>query len=58
MKNGRLGLRLPARLLEEVKAYAEKKNTTISSLVEKCLEDLIEAERQSKVSETMDAEQV
>lgn len=59
MKDGRLGLRVEASLLKEVRVYASKRNITVSSLVQKYLEELIEADRRARsTSETLDAPQV
>lgn len=59
MKNTRFNTRMDSRLLEQMKTYAKKNHTTLSSLIEKHFRDLLARERIERVVETTgEAEQV
>jgi hypothetical protein len=58
-KDGRLSLRFDAKLITKVKGYAKRNHTTVTSLVERHLRELLLQEKQLEtVVETGDAEQV
>jgi hypothetical protein len=54
MKKGRLHVRLPEELREQIDAYARKRRTTVSALVQQHFLSLLEAEQQTPY----DAEQI
>ncbi len=59
MKEGRLSLRLPAGLLKESKAVARRRKTTLSALVQRLFEEMVEVDKKTRdVRPTIDAEQV
>lgn len=59
MKDARLSLRLPTALVKEAKAVARTKKTTLTAILMKHLEELVEAERKVQmIIQTMDSEQV
>lgn len=49
MKEGRLHLRLDQKLVEDIKAYAQRHHVTVASLVERFLYKLLEHEKQREV---------
>ena len=58
MKDARIGLRAPAELVKEAKAIARSRKTTLTALLLKHLEELVEAERKVRmITSTMDSEQ-
>ena len=58
MKKGRLHLRIPEELADNVKAYAERHGTTVSDLVRQYLVDLLNQESWKKPSSEDDVEQI
>jgi len=54
-REGRLHLRLPSDLLQQMRQYAERREVTLTLLIESYFREVLEAERQAKV---FDAEQV
>lgn len=59
MKDARVGLRAPAALVKEAKALARRRKTTLTAIIVKHLEELVEAERKVRmITQTMDSEQV
>lgn len=55
-KDARLTLRVPARLLKDAKAVAKRRKLTLSTFVQKLVEDAVAAEQVMKT--TVDAEQI
>ena len=58
MKDARLSLRLPAALVKEAKVVARRRKTTLTAILMKHLEEVVEAERKVRmITQTMDSEQ-
>lgn len=58
-REGRLNIRLDSKLITRVKSYAKRNHTTVTSLIERHLRELLRQEKQLEtVTETGDAEQV
>lgn len=56
-KESRIAVRLDATTAREIRAYAERRGTTLTAIIEKHLRDLLREERDSPVL-THDAEQI
>jgi predicted HicB family RNase H-like nuclease len=53
MRDGRLHIRVKQNLAEEIRAYAKRKQVTVSFLIEKHLWELLDAEQRQKDAEQL-----